>query len=121
VEPYVTLEALLRPSIRDAVHQKVLGVPDVPLSEASDPSCLRANLMPTAGTARRSGAQVRERNDVRDCRLYAGIARAIAEEVVPGVPDRFMPKIVEEVRKIVDGESCVSPARAGEESSRGTW
>ena len=32
------------------------------------------------------------------------IARAIAEEVVPGVPDRFMPKIVEEVRKSWTGE-----------------
>ena len=41
MEPYVTLEALLRPSIRDAVHEKVWGVPDVPLSETSDPSCVR--------------------------------------------------------------------------------
>jgi hypothetical protein len=46
------------------------------------------------------------------------IARAIAEEVVPAVPDRLLPKIVEEVRNIVDGEPR---AGAREESSRGTW
>ena len=54
MDPYVTLEALLRRSIRDVVHQKVLGVPDVPLSEASDPSCVNGP-MNAAGTARDRG------------------------------------------------------------------
>jgi len=103
------------------VHEKVRGVPDVPLSETSDPSCVRANLMPTAGTTRRSGLRSVSATMDGIAGFMREIARAIAEEVVPGVPDRFMPKIVEEVRKIVDGESRVSPARAGEESSRGTW
>jgi len=51
----VTLEELLRRFIRDAVHEKVRGVPDVPLSGASDPSCAGVNLMPTAAAPRRSG------------------------------------------------------------------
>lgn len=39
----MTLEALLRRLIRDALHEevRVQGVPDAPLSEANDPSCVR--------------------------------------------------------------------------------
>jgi len=53
VGPYVTLEALLRRLIRDAVHEevRVQGVPDAPLSEASDPSCARDTPMTTAEAA----------------------------------------------------------------------
>ena len=39
----MALEELLRRFIRDALHEKVRGVPDVPLSGASDPSCVRDN------------------------------------------------------------------------------
>jgi hypothetical protein len=39
----VALEDMLRRFSRDALHEKVRGVPDVPLSEASDPSCVRDN------------------------------------------------------------------------------
>jgi hypothetical protein len=51
----VTLEELLRRFIRDAAHERVRGVPDVPLSEASDPSCVRNGPMILAEAARYCG------------------------------------------------------------------
>jgi hypothetical protein len=73
VEPFATLEALLRRSIRDAVHEKVRGVPDVPLSEASDPSCVRKGPMIAAGTA-------------RDCEFKSTVAiRRCSEKIDPEV------------------------------------
>jgi hypothetical protein len=75
VDSYVTLEALLRRLIRDAVHEevRVQGVPDAPLSEANDPSCVRSGPISTAEAARyfgfKSTAAIRGRSEKRDREL----------------------------------------------------
>ncbi len=75
VGPYVTLEALLRRLIRDAVHEevRVQGVPDASLSEANDPSCVRSGPMTTAEAARyygfKSTAAIRGRSEKSDSEL----------------------------------------------------
>lgn len=57
MDSYVTLEALLRRLIRDAVHEvvRVQGVPDAPLSETSVSSCFRDGPMTTTEAARYCG------------------------------------------------------------------
>jgi hypothetical protein len=71
----VTLEALLRRLIRDAVHEevRVQGVPDASLSEANDPSCVRSGPMTTAEAARyygfKSTAAIRGRSEKSDSEL----------------------------------------------------
>ena len=66
------LEDLLRRFIRDALHVELraMGVPDAPLSEASDPSCVRNGPILAARAARycgfKSAAAIRRCSERKD-------------------------------------------------------